>query len=217
MQNDDCPTMGDKIVEQEMTCQIMYNCSATFMILLLYLIFGLLLKLAVALLRLDDSKSYAKLQASEDLNNSRLQLMADKPKLAEAKPTFGQKLRILAVETSRGMFSRKAGFMLLQSFDIDLILSASINLKYYTDSPNPTAVHAVNRLVAGTVFAVGPVLIVYFFFETKKVVVLQARDSYLLEGRKLEHAYHRYREIFVLARNYTVCVLVIWLYDSPIL
>jgi hypothetical protein len=118
----------------------------------------------------------------------------------------------------RGWTVQKTVFFIFQSFDIDILMSAVVNVKYYAGDSYRESRNLANHLVANWVFWFYPCIIYYFYRETKFATqLIDHRRFYLLRERNFSNWYPLYREVVSLARNYLICLSVVLFYHNPIL
>ena len=127
---------------------------------------------------------------------------------------------------SNKLFGPNALFNILMMFDIDILLAAFTNSKFYAGDEVSSNNSIMNNLLANTFVYLYPVAIIYYFYVNRKLVMfdqgkIHELDSntsdyaFLIEGNKLDHLYSQYVGPFTLLRNYIISCLVVGAYTRP--
>lgn len=111
-------------------------------------------------------------------------------------------------------------------FDMDILLAAFTNSKFYAGDEPSSKNSIMNNLLANTFVYLYPVAIIYYFYVNRKLVMFDqgkiheldsntADYAFLIEGKKLDHLYSQYVGPFNLLRNYLISCLVVGAYTRP--
>ena len=108
-------------------------------------------------------------------------------------------------------------FIMIQSFDLDILISAFINIKFYAGDRNLTFNNIFNHLLSHTLVWFYPLCIFHYFQLTEIATYSdeEEEEEYLRSNRNTDTWYQKYREIVGMGRNYLICMFIAFFYDRP--
>ena len=134
------------------------------------------------------------------------------------------KIATFIQKTHHGSLGPRGMYSMISMFEMDLLLGAFTNSKYYAGDSTRTVQNIGNYLVSQTIVYCHPMIILFYFHKTRQVYLHKAgqlemseeelgRYEFLAEDRKEERWYHKYSEVLGMVRSYLICLTVVGLYD----
>lgn len=237
LSDDQCAEMDPVIQNQVDSCQLFANCNTS--LLMASMTIGMVVVNHLVMQALRRTTEYKQMQLEKQDKSvtlsvmdkdeeSKLQIAQDSQHPSKSgyesnpdstktskKESFKRKIIRYLDQKDQVLWSAQLWYGMVLSFDIDVVLAAALNSRYYAGDRGATKTSIFNVLLSQFVIYGHLVLLLYYTYHVAQASK-EGSKKYLLGERNTESWYGRFQEVIGLARNYLVCVIAVGLFNHPL-